>query len=211
MLHGSIRVVNQVRPDRVVMFCRLGRDGTRTRMTAPVSRLGTATGGSPTSKDHIKDHIKKWHPDRFETKYLIKVTADDREKVKQSARDVARYLSELFRNENENGNSSNLFGTDDGGPRVHVPPPLNEIHHFNAQKWSIEEQVRRKEDEVRAKEAEVRAKEEVLRKEELVQAEADAARLGREEARHRDEQARLRAARVPAHTARDAYALAIQQ
>ena len=36
------------------MFCMLGRDGTRTRMTAPVSRLGTATGGSPiTNMTHL--------------------------------------------------------------------------------------------------------------------------------------------------------------
>ncbi len=68
---------------------------------------------SKTSKDRIKDHMKKWHPDRFETKHLIKVTEDEREIVKQGAGNVARYLSDLLRKENENSSSSNLFGTGD--------------------------------------------------------------------------------------------------
>ena len=69
---------------------------------------------SKTSKDRIKDHMKKWHPDRFETKHLIKVTEDEREKVKQGAGNVARNLSDLLRKENENNSSSsNLFGPGD--------------------------------------------------------------------------------------------------
>ena len=68
---------------------------------------------SKTSKDRIKEHMKKWHPDLFETKHLTKVTEDEREKVKQRAGNVARYLNDLLRNENENSSSSNLFGPGD--------------------------------------------------------------------------------------------------
>ncbi|EPS94125.1 hypothetical protein FOMPIDRAFT_98117 [Fomitopsis schrenkii] len=48
------------------------------------------------AKDVIKDYIKRWHPDRFETRYLPKVREDDREKVKEGAGVVARNLNELL-------------------------------------------------------------------------------------------------------------------
>lgn len=48
------------------------------------------------SKDRIKEHIRRWHPDRFETKLLCKVRDDEREKVKQGAGLVARNLNELL-------------------------------------------------------------------------------------------------------------------
>jgi hypothetical protein len=64
---------------------------------------------SRTPKDRIKEHIKRWHPDRFETKLLPKVVEDEREKVKYGAGNVARYLSDLLRKENES-NNYNMFG-----------------------------------------------------------------------------------------------------
>lgn len=48
------------------------------------------------SKDRIKEHIRRWHPDRFETKYLPKVRGDDKEKVQEGAGVVARILNELL-------------------------------------------------------------------------------------------------------------------
>ena len=60
-------------------------------------------------KDRIKEHIKRWHPDRFETKFLSKVVEDEREKVKHGAGNVARYLSDLLRKEIES-NNHNIFG-----------------------------------------------------------------------------------------------------
>lgn len=45
---------------------------------------------------------QEWHPDRFETKSLRKVVEDEREKAKHEAGNVARYLGDLLRNENEN-------------------------------------------------------------------------------------------------------------
>lgn len=48
------------------------------------------------SKDRIKDHIKRWHPDKFETKVLPKVVEEEREKVKEGAGVVVRCLNELL-------------------------------------------------------------------------------------------------------------------
>ena len=47
-------------------------------------------------KDRIKDQIKKWHPDRFETKLLPKVAEGERELVKLGAGEVVRYLNDLM-------------------------------------------------------------------------------------------------------------------
>ena len=62
-----------------------------------------------TPKDRIKEHIERWQPDRFGTKLLPKVVEDEREKVKHGAGNVARYLSDLLRKENES-NNNNIFG-----------------------------------------------------------------------------------------------------
>jgi hypothetical protein len=47
-------------------------------------------------KDRIKEHIRRWHPDRFETKLLPKVRSEDRELVKDGAGRVVRSLNELL-------------------------------------------------------------------------------------------------------------------
>jgi hypothetical protein len=47
-------------------------------------------------KDRIKDHIKRWHPDRFETKLLPKVIEKEREKVKEGAGSVVRALNSFL-------------------------------------------------------------------------------------------------------------------
>ncbi|TFK68563.1 hypothetical protein BDN72DRAFT_734347, partial [Pluteus cervinus] len=54
-------------------------------------------GGGKGLKDRIKEHIRRWHPDRFETKVLPRVVEDDREKVKEGAGTVVRILNELLR------------------------------------------------------------------------------------------------------------------
>jgi hypothetical protein len=56
-------------------------------------------------KDRIKDHIKRWHPDRFETKLLPKVMEEDQEKVKEGAGVVVRILNELLTRSNGPGNA----------------------------------------------------------------------------------------------------------
>lgn len=57
------------------------------------------------AKDRIKEHIRRWHPDRFETKLLLKVREDEREKVKEGAGLVARNLNELLTRESDDGKS----------------------------------------------------------------------------------------------------------
>lgn len=52
--------------------------------------------GDKSEKDRIKEHIRRWHPDRFETKLLPRVRSDDREKVKEGAGQVVRSLNELL-------------------------------------------------------------------------------------------------------------------
>ncbi|KZT20917.1 hypothetical protein NEOLEDRAFT_1074426 [Neolentinus lepideus HHB14362 ss-1] len=54
------------------------------------------------SKDRIKEHIRRWHPDRFETKLLPKVKEEEQGKVKEGAGVVARGLNELLTRSNVN-------------------------------------------------------------------------------------------------------------
>lgn len=61
-------------------------------------------------KERIKEHLRRWHPDRFESKVLPRVVEPEREKVKQGAGNVVRYLNDLLRKENDAGNTPNLFG-----------------------------------------------------------------------------------------------------
>ncbi|KAF8881245.1 hypothetical protein BD779DRAFT_1547035, partial [Infundibulicybe gibba] len=52
--------------------------------------------GAQTTKDRVKEHLRRWHPDRFETKLLGKVVAEERDAVKMGAAAVARSLSTLL-------------------------------------------------------------------------------------------------------------------
>ncbi|KAI0674109.1 hypothetical protein C8Q78DRAFT_967314 [Trametes maxima] len=65
--------------------------------------------GEKTSKERIKDYLRKWHPDRFETKLLPKVREDDRETVKEGAGAVARHLNKLLSSLSES-DENGLFG-----------------------------------------------------------------------------------------------------
>ena len=47
-------------------------------------------------KDRIKDQLKRWHPDKFETRILPRVAEDEREKVKTGAGVVVRGLNEML-------------------------------------------------------------------------------------------------------------------
>ncbi|KAG6874774.1 hypothetical protein C0992_006605 [Termitomyces sp. T32_za158] len=58
-------------------------------------------------KDRLKDMIKRWHPDRFETKYLPRIIEADREKVKEGTGVVIRLLNELL----TKANTPNPFGS----------------------------------------------------------------------------------------------------
>ncbi|KIM36275.1 hypothetical protein M413DRAFT_449325 [Hebeloma cylindrosporum] len=48
-------------------------------------------------KDRLKDLIRRWHPDRFEVKYLARIAdLHEREKIRQGAGVVARILNDLL-------------------------------------------------------------------------------------------------------------------
>jgi hypothetical protein len=51
---------------------------------------------SKSNKDRIKEQIRRWHPDRFDTQLLPKVNEEERELVKEGAGWVVRALSELL-------------------------------------------------------------------------------------------------------------------
>lgn len=50
------------------------------------------------SKEKLKEIIAKWHPDRFESKFLVRVpeTRGERERVRYGARLVVRHLTQLL-------------------------------------------------------------------------------------------------------------------
>jgi len=47
-------------------------------------------------KDRLKEALLRWHPDRFESKWLKKVVEEDRELVKEGVGNVVRVLNELL-------------------------------------------------------------------------------------------------------------------
>jgi len=49
------------------------------------------------TKERIKDNIRRWHPDRFNSQLLPKVKESERERVSEGAGLVARILNDLLR------------------------------------------------------------------------------------------------------------------
>lgn len=64
---------------------------------------------SKSDKDRVKEHIKRWHPDKFNTKYLPKVIGEDKERVKEGAGAVVRGLNAILTKMNE-PQQQGLFG-----------------------------------------------------------------------------------------------------
>lgn len=61
-------------------------------------------------KDRIKEYIRRWHPDRFETKLLVKVADGERDKVREAAGSVVRSLNDLLARKNaQDTNGDALF------------------------------------------------------------------------------------------------------
>lgn len=58
---------------------------------------------SKSEKDRVKEHIRKWHPDRFDTKWLPNVIKKDQSLVKEGAGQVVRYLNDLLAKKNSPG------------------------------------------------------------------------------------------------------------
>ncbi|TEB31822.1 hypothetical protein FA13DRAFT_1614161, partial [Coprinellus micaceus] len=51
---------------------------------------------SKADKDRVKEYIRRWHPDRFETKLLNKVVEEEKERVREGAGSVARSLNDIL-------------------------------------------------------------------------------------------------------------------
>lgn len=49
------------------------------------------------TKERIKDNIRRWHPDRFNSQLLPKVKESERERVAEGAGSVARILNDVLR------------------------------------------------------------------------------------------------------------------
>ncbi|KAF8881240.1 hypothetical protein BD779DRAFT_1391336, partial [Infundibulicybe gibba] len=49
-----------------------------------------------TTRDRVREHLRQWHPDRFETKFLGRVVRSEQETVKLGAAAVTRSLSTLL-------------------------------------------------------------------------------------------------------------------
>ncbi|TDL17588.1 hypothetical protein BD410DRAFT_729818 [Rickenella mellea] len=47
-------------------------------------------------KDRIKEQLLRWHPDRFDGRYLPKVPAEERDAVRQAVGHVVKALNELI-------------------------------------------------------------------------------------------------------------------
>jgi hypothetical protein len=63
---------------------------------AVVSRGRWSGGKGVDMKERIKKHIRRWHPDRFETRVLPRVVERERAVVKEGADVVVRSLLNLL-------------------------------------------------------------------------------------------------------------------
>jgi hypothetical protein len=53
-------------------------------------------GASLSKEDCLREHYRRWHPDRLEAKVLNKVYERDREKVRMCAKEIARILEKVM-------------------------------------------------------------------------------------------------------------------
>ncbi|KAF9029157.1 hypothetical protein BDZ89DRAFT_914469, partial [Hymenopellis radicata] len=47
-------------------------------------------------RDRVKEQIRRWHPDRFDNRVLLKVSEEDKETVRRGAAEVVRGLNDLL-------------------------------------------------------------------------------------------------------------------
>ena len=65
--------------------------------------LSPAHSGEKGHRDRLKEQLLRWHPDRFESKWLSKVQdPGEKELVRRAAGQVVRGLDELMAQENNN-------------------------------------------------------------------------------------------------------------
>lgn len=71
-------------------------DMTTSMISAYVLSNYAPDANTKSHKDRIKDQLKRWHPDKFETRILPRVVEEEREKVKTGAGVVVRGLNEML-------------------------------------------------------------------------------------------------------------------
>lgn len=64
--------------------------------------LSPVHSGDKSARDRLKEQLLRWHPDRFESKWLSKVDGEEKEVVRRGAGQVVRGLNELMARENSN-------------------------------------------------------------------------------------------------------------
>jgi hypothetical protein len=52
-------------------------------------------GNEYTAEEHIREHIRLWHPDRLEARILERIDENDRERVRVCANEVSRILGQI--------------------------------------------------------------------------------------------------------------------
>ena len=62
--------------------------------------LSPAHSTDKSNRDRLKAELLRWHPDRFESKWLTKVDEADKDTVRRAAGQVVRCLNELMAREN---------------------------------------------------------------------------------------------------------------
>ncbi|KAH8115895.1 hypothetical protein DFH11DRAFT_1506790 [Phellopilus nigrolimitatus] len=62
--------------------------------------LSPAHSTDKQNSQRLKDQLLRWHPDRFESKWVPKANDADKEAVRRGAGQVARALNELMAREN---------------------------------------------------------------------------------------------------------------
>ena len=71
--------------------------------------LSTHHSNDKSNRDRLKEQLLRWHPDRFENRWLKKVSEKEQEKVRNGAGQVVRALNELMTRENNLSSGGGLF------------------------------------------------------------------------------------------------------
>ncbi|PVG04582.1 hypothetical protein CPB86DRAFT_720818 [Serendipita vermifera] len=75
-----------------------------TRNTVGAFVLSQWHSSGKNNRDRIREALMRWHPDRFESRFLVWVPeGDERDHVKQGVGNVTRSLNELLARESSSG------------------------------------------------------------------------------------------------------------
>jgi hypothetical protein len=81
---NKLNKVEDLNHDEVKMYLRL------------LHQSGSGGASGLSKEDCLREHYRRWHPDRLEAKVLNKVYERDREKVRMCAKEITRILEEVM-------------------------------------------------------------------------------------------------------------------